>query len=374
MIETLGPVPPPVRLDVSVPAPVGTLRLPVRVVLATEGVKVTFTAQFLLTARPVGQSVVAKLKSVLPVTEIAAVLMSSSTVPVLVRIAASVLADPKGTPPKFRAEVNVADCATVAVPCRVEVSGPAAVPTLRTPVRDPATPVGANVTLMVQCAPTPRLTVQSVDAKLKLVPVTEPAVGIVTVKGAEPVLVRVAGSVLDEFRLTLPKVSAVVRLADGVTPVPVRLELFGPAPVEILNVPVLKPVELGANCTMTLQLVPTLREAGQLVEAKLKPGPVTEPAVGTVTVKATAPVLASVAVSVLDEPTFTLPKARGVVRLADGVESTPVPVRLELFGPAPVVMLNVPVLKPVEVGRNCTVTAQLVPTAREAGQVVDTKL
>ncbi len=60
-------------------------------------------------------------------------------------------------------------------------------------------------------------------------------------------------------------------------------------------------VEVGANCTVTVQVPETARDAVQVVDTKLKPEPVTDEAVGTVTAKAPMPVLLSVAVAVLVE-------------------------------------------------------------------------
>jgi hypothetical protein len=199
-----------------------------------------------------------------------------------------------------------------------------------------------------------------------------------TLIAIEPVWVSVAVSEAGVPTPTLPK----ARL-DGVsvaacvlfTPVPDSVTDFVPAPVTTLSVPLLLDAPVGRKLTSTVQVAPTASEVAQVVEEKLKYVPETELAVGAVTVSATAPVFVSVAVSVLVVLRSTLPNARGDgVSVAIWVLLTPVPDRLVLSLPAPVLIVNFPVRDAAAVGKNFTLTAQLDPTGREARQVVDTKL
>ena len=88
-----------------------------------------------------------------------------------------------------------------------------------------------------------------------------------------------------------------------------------PAPVAMTKEPVLPAVLDDANCTVTAQEAPTAMLVPQLVETKLKSLPMTEEAVGTVTLSAPMPVLLSVATAVVVEPTWVAAKV-GVDRAA----------------------------------------------------------
>ncbi len=144
-----------------------------------------------------------------------------------------------------------------------------------------------------------------------------------------------------------------------------------PALVPIDKVPVLADVELGLNCTVTVQVPLTAIDAVQVVDTKLKPVPVTDEAVGTVTVRGPTPVLLSVAVAVLDEPTGVDAKL-GAASAACG--AMPVPVRVTVSVPAPVVRLREPVRVPPAEAMKSNVTVQLFPTATVVPQVVEVKL
>jgi hypothetical protein len=73
--------------------------------------------------------------------------------------------------------------------------------------------------------------------------------------------------------------------------------------------------------------------------------------------------------------TITFPKARveGVIA-AVCVLLAPVPDKLDVNTPAPVLTVSVPLRAVESVGKNFTTTAQLAPAASELAQVLETKL
>ncbi len=144
-----------------------------------------------------------------------------------------------------------------------------------------------------------------------------------------------------------------------------------PAFVTTARVPESVDVEVGLNCTVTAQVALTASVVAQVVATKLKPVPVTDEAVGTVTVKGPAPVLVNVAVAVLDEPTGVAAKL-GVDSVACG--AIPVPESVTACVPAPVVKLSEPVRAPPVEAVKSSVTVQLPLTATDVPHVVETKL
>lgn len=86
------------------------------------------------------------------------------------------------------------------------------------------------MTVVVQVALAARVVPHVVETKLKSVPVTEAAVGAVTVMLDSPVLVRVAVPVVLVPTLTLPA-AILPSVALGACPVPVRLTLATPPPL-----------------------------------------------------------------------------------------------------------------------------------------------
>jgi hypothetical protein len=120
---------------------------------------------------------------------------------------------------------------------------------------------------------------------------------------------------------------------------PLNCTICGPAPVLTVSVPERLANALGANFTVTLQLLPTASDVPQVVETKLKSAPLTEFAVGTVTLRAIAPSLARVALCVAPLPTPILPNAKLGVTLA--LCNEPLPWVADALGllPALVVML-----------------------------------
>jgi hypothetical protein len=143
-----------------------------------------------------------------------------------------------------------------------------------------------------------------------------------------------------------------------------------PAPVEIDSVPDAEVVDVGANCTVTVQVPLTASVAVHVVDTKLKPEPVTDAAVGTVIVSGPAPVLVKVADAVLVLLTGVAGKD-GVDNVAVG--AIPVPLKVAAFVPAPVTRLNEPVRAPPAVAVKFNVTVHEAPAASEFAQVVDTK-
>ena len=152
----------------------------------------------------------------------------------------------------------------------------------------------------------------------------------------KPLIVSVADSVPLLVKVTVPLALTPPLIADSAEalfavivtieppPEPLRLAVSVPAPVTMLKVPVRAATAVGWNLTETVQLAPTASVAAQVVDTKLKSVPVTDDAVGIVTLKDAIPLLASVEVSVVEAPTLTMPKA-----IADSC-----PVRI---GPVPVV-------------------------------------
>lgn len=93
-------------------------------------------------------------------------------------------------------------------------------------------------------------------------------------------------------------------------PVPLIADATLPTPVVTISEPLRETAAVGVNLTLTVQLAPAASEDGQVVETKLKSVPLTDAAVGTVMLRAAAPVLLRVAASVELAPMATVPNAR----------------------------------------------------------------
>ncbi len=134
------------------------------------------------------------------------------------------------------------------------------------------------------------------------------------------------------------------------------------------NVPEAVVVEVGANCTVTVQVPETARELAQVVDTKLKPEPVTDAAVGAVTASVPMPVLLSVAVAVLVVFTGVAGKL-GVLK--DAAWPWPVPVKAKPVAPVPLdVKLTAPARVPVALGVKVTAMEQVPLTARAVEHVL----
>ena len=142
--------------------------------------------------------------------------------------------------------VAVGTTADIPVPDKLEPIAPPLVLSDRVPLRRTAA-VGVNFTLTVQLPPTANVLVHVVDTKLKSVPATELALGIVTLNTLAPILFNVAVSVENAPICTLPKLMLVKLVKGGGTPTPFRLEMRLPAPVLTVSEPMSGPVVVGAN-------------------------------------------------------------------------------------------------------------------------------
>ncbi len=180
----------------------------------------------------------------------------------------------------------------IPVPDSAALTVPAAVAKDRVPERAAAA-VGANFTVVVQDADAVSDVPQVVETKLKSVPATEAAVGVVTVMEAIPVFCSVLVKVLDEPTTTLPN-AAVESVALGDCPVPVRLTLAIPPPLCVkLSVPGREPAALGVKLTLTVQ-VPLTATEPQLFDCAKSVEPVEMPT--PVKVSVFVPVLVTVTV------------------------------------------------------------------------------
>ena len=95
-----------------------------------------------------------------------------------------------------------------------ETTLPTPVVTISEPLRETA-PVGVNLTVTVQVAPTSSDVGQVVDTKLKSMPLTDAAVGTAMLRAAAPVFVTVAVSVGVAPTATVPNARLGVIEAPG---------------------------------------------------------------------------------------------------------------------------------------------------------------
>jgi hypothetical protein len=162
---------------------------------------------------------------------------------------------------------------------------------LRAPEAD-----GRNRTVTVQVAPAFNDVPQDVPTKLKSVPDTDAAVGVVTLMAASPVFCSVAVDEVFEPTARLPK-AIPESVAEGAWPVPVRLTFATPPPLcTKLSVPVRVPAAEGLKVTLTVQVPPTATEPQPFDCAKsLLPVEIPTP----VNVKVLVPVLVTVTVCTL---------------------------------------------------------------------------
>ena len=156
-------------------------------------------------------------------------------------------------------------------------------------------------------------------------------------------------------------------------PVPVKFTVCGlPVALSVMvRLAVRLPVAVGAKVTLIAQLAPAATELPQVVVSAKSP--LLAPVIAIlVTLNDTAPVLVNVTMrAALVVPTPWLPKLTLVgERLIAGV--APVPVRLTVCG-LPLALsetVTLAVLVPTANGVKVTVMVQLVPAAREVGQVL----
>ena len=130
-----------------------------------------------------------------------------------------------------------------------------------------------------------------------------------------------------------------------------------------VSVPVRAVVEVEVNRTVTEQVPFGAKDVLQVVDTNEKSVPDTDAVVGTVTARLPMPVLVSVAVAVLDDPTGVAGNV-GVDSVA--AWAWPVPVRFSVAGPVPLcAIVTVPGREPVLDGLNVTSILQVPFTATE---------
>ena len=134
------------------------------------------------------------------------------------------------------------------------------------------------------------------------------------------------------------------------------------------------PVAVGLKTTVAVQLAEAAKLAPQVLDEMLKSPEFVPVMASLLMVMEALPRFLSVVVcDGLEDPTFTLPKARLVgLTLAPLVDVEPVPVRVAVCGLLLVVseIESVAVRVPVVPGLNTTVTVQLADAARLAPQVL----
>lgn len=298
-------MPVPDSAPVSVPAVLLTDSVPLRATLLV-GLKRVVTVQFAPAASVLVQVVDTKLKSV-PLTdaELGTVTVMAP-MPWFVSVAVPVALLPTLTLPKAVA-VNEA-LGAWPVPLRLKLVAP--VPlwvSVTVPVREPAA-LGVKLTLMTQVPLMASALPQLLDWAKSLAPaVTETPL---MVRGAVPLLVTV--TVCTALVVPVCCAAKVSEVGDSEAlpsmPVPDKVAVTVPAPVAKLSEPERAPVVLGVKRVVTVQVAPAFSDVVQVVDTKLKSEPVTDAAVGTVTLMAARPVLVSVDVAVLLEPTCVLAK------------------------------------------------------------------
>jgi hypothetical protein len=163
------------------------------------------------------------------------------------------------------------------------------------PAKAPAE-AGVKLTLTVQ------VPAAGIDAQVLLWAKLPAPVAIPTlekVSALVPVLVTVMALAAEESATcSVVKAKALSdKVAKPCVPVLLKLVLSEPAPVATIKLPACDVTPVGEKRTLTEQFAPTAKEAWQVVLAKLKAEPDTEPAAGPLTLKVPTPVFARVAVA-----------------------------------------------------------------------------
>jgi hypothetical protein len=256
--------------------------------------------------------------------------------------------------------VGVAVTTTVGalpVPVRFSVCGEfdAVSVIVSVPVRVP-TLVGVNVTLAVQLPP-PASVLPHV-----LVSAKSPVVANEIVVDSPPVFFTVttlAALVVPSVCAANVSVVGVAVTITGAVPVPVSFTVCGEfvALSMTVTVPVSVPAAWGVNVTVTEQLAPALRVAGQLLVCAKSPVDAIVIGVATVPVSFTVTTLPALVVPTICAANVSLAGVAVTMTTA----ATPVPVSFTVCGEfvAVSVIVSVPVRVPAVVGVNVTLTVQL---------------
>ncbi len=343
-------IPVAVSAEDNVPALEPKLSKPVRVAAAV-GRKFTVTVQLADGVREPAQVVEAKLKSVPDTALPVGVVNVKVPMPVFCRVTTAGVLLPTWVFAKVGV-LRVADGACP-VPVRLTLVTPAPLwVRLRVPDAAPAL-VGVNVTLTAQVAPT-ATEAQLLDCANWVAPELIPTPVNVRVSVPEFVTVTVCTALVELTCCALNVRLEAETLAKASMAVAPRLADCAPEPVLTVSSPVRAVVLVGANLTVTVQLVDGAKEAVHVDDTKLKSVPVTALASSAVTLKGPIPVLAKVASAVLVEPTVVVGKF-GVDKVELG--ACPVPVSDKSETPTPsCVSASVPVKVPAAVGVNETCT------------------
>lgn len=221
-------------------------------------------------------------------------------IPVLVSVAVAVLDEPTGVAAKLGVD-SVADCAWPVPVKEIDVAPPPLWLKVMVPGREPAAD-GVKVTAIVQVPFTARVVHAGLDWAYSVPPAVTDT--LEKTRGAVPLLVTVTFcAALGEFTCWAANVKlAALKLALPCVPVADRLALTVPAPLVNESVPVRAVGNVGLNRTVTEQVPEAAKLVPQVVETNEKSVPVTEAAVGVVTLMAAMPVLVNVATAVLFEP------------------------------------------------------------------------
>ena len=312
------------------------------------------TVQVPLTATLVAQVVDTKLKSVPATDDDVGTATTSAPMPVFVKVAVAVLFAPTWVAAKVGAER--AAVWAWPVPDRLtEVAPPPLATIVIVAVRAPVVD-GVKLPVMVQVALTATV-VHVLDCAKSVAPAL--MLMFENTRVLVPVLVTVTVWVAEvEDTCWAAKVRLVAdRDAEPWTPVATKLVVTEPAPVAKDSEPVRAVVDVGKNCTVTVQLPDKTTLAAHVVDTRLKSVPVTDAAVGAVTLSAPMPVLRRVATAVVVEPTCVVAKA---MLLSEAVCPCPVPDSATLAIPPPLwVKLRVPAREPAALGVKLTLTVQV---------------
>lgn len=229
------------------------------------------------------------------------------------------------------------------------------------------------MTVVVHVALAAKVVVHVVDTNVKSVPVTEAAVGGVTVILANPVFVNVEVPEALEPTAALPTFTA-LRVALAACPVPVRPKLEEPPTPScaMVTVPVRVPTAVGVKDTVTVQVPFTASGVPQLFEAPKSLDPVETDT--PLMVNAAVPVLVTVTDCVAEVVETCC--AANVKDVGDklAMPCVPVPVSVSVMEPALVARASAPVRATLLVGANLTVVVQVLLAAKVVAHVVDTKL
>jgi hypothetical protein len=225
------------------------------------------------------------------------------------------------------------------------------------PAKAPAE-AGVKLTLTVQ------IPAAGIDAQVLLWAKLPAPVAIPTlekVSALVPVLVTVMVLAADESAIcSVAKLNALSdKVAKPCVPVLLKLVLSEPAPVATIKLPACDVTPVGEKRTLTEQFAPTAKEAGQVVLAKLKAKPDTEPAAGAVTLKGPKPVFVSVADA--RETPFT-DVALKLGKLKEPLGTWPTPVNATVANPPPLwAKTSVPASEPAVKGVKLTLTVHVLP-------------